>query len=93
MRGLAVLSVVVGLLLLGAGGVGVFTYLNPEARLPASYRSLPGESSTRREALLTVRRSGAAQAYLAGMGGAVMLLLGANLWVLLGVRDRLLEKE
>lgn len=89
MRALAILSMAVGILLLGVGGVGAVGYLNPEGRLPAAYRSLPQESPTRREALVAVRRSAAAQAYLAGMGGGILLLLGANLLTLVRMREAL----
>ncbi|MFN4074147.1 MAG: hypothetical protein ACK4G4_12145 [Thermus sp.] len=89
MRGLAILAMVVGVLLLGVGGVGAVRYLNPEGGLPASYRSLPDTSPTKRDYLRALRRSAAAQTFLAGMGGAILLLLGANLLVLVQVREEI----
>lgn len=93
MRALAIVAMVVGVLLLGVGGVGALGYLRPESRLPAAYASLPEGSPSRKEALQALRRSSAAQAYLAGMGGGILLLLGMNLWVLVGVRERMEASE
>ncbi|QWK21913.1 hypothetical protein [Thermus antranikianii] len=89
MRALAVAGMVAGVFLLAAAGLGGLAYLNPEARLPEAYRALPEGSPTRREAVLAIRRTGAAQAFLGGVGGALLLLTGAGLWEIRRLREDL----
>ncbi len=69
--------------------MGALGYLRPEGRLPSAYQALPQGSSLRQEALQAARRSAAAQAFLGGVGGLLLLVAGAGLWELRRLAERL----